>query len=124
MRHQEVQQQQSSLQANSQGDSALGSVQFSAGTPSFSVQRGFSNTVVDNGTGDTTLTLTNPQVLSTSAVLGLAFNIATGAIGSAIAGSTSSDVRVRTWSLTIASPAVSAAADIDFWVRVTPISPS
>ncbi len=111
------------LNANAQGDLALGSVQFSAGTPSFSVQRGFSSTITDNGTGDVTLTMDNAQALSTSAVVLAGLNVATAGMISAIAA-TATTVRVRTWSVTIASPAVSAAADIDFWIRITPLAPN
>lgn len=118
------QQQAGSLQAQAQGDAALANVDAdNGGTPAYFFNRGFAAAITDNGTGDLTLTLSSEQNLSTQGIVSVTLNSATaGMVSVATVGVTG--IRVRTWSVTIASPAVSAAADIDYWVRVTPVSPA
>ncbi len=104
-----------------QGDAALANVDNSTGTPAYFFNRGFAAAITDNGVGDITLTLSQEQNLSTQGLVSIQPNAATPIIVSAVpVGATG--LRVRTWSATVANPAVTAAADASFWVRVTPVT--
>lgn len=118
-RQQAVQQQQTSLNANAQGDLALACV--NAATPEFLANQGFSG-IVDNGVGDLTLTLVNQANLTAQAIVQVTAAGTLAVAFSATADSTTG-IRIRCWTLTVAVPPVIAAADVTFWVRITPLAP-
>lgn len=104
------------LQANSQGELAMCSVTVAAGVPTLTANRGFAS-IVDNGAGDFTLNLDNAQALNTA---GNVQATCGGAIFAAITVEvvTATSIRCRTWD------AAGAALDnINFWVRICPVSP-
>lgn len=105
-----------SLNAQAQGDLALGIVD--ASEAAFTLNRGFSS-ITDNGVGDLTLVLKDQQNLANSAICSVTpLNNAPAIVGAEPVSTTG--LRVRTYSVTTV-PAV-AAADIDFYVRITPIA--
>lgn len=119
MKHQQVQQQQGNLNAQAQGDLALGQITVTAGTPAFAVQRGFLDAITDNGVGDYSVTMTNAQAVNTAGIVLATVSGATP--GTATVEAVSATVlRVRCFNL--ANPP--AAADLNVWLRVTPISPT
>lgn len=105
------------LIANAQGDVALASVDADAVAPAFLMNRGFS-ALTRNGAGDYALTLSNAQLMTTQAVVLGQVRAATPGLISVVATSTTS-LQVLTWSCTVGMDADTAAADIDFYVRVT-----
>lgn len=110
------------LNSNAQGDTALASVDADAAASAFLMNRGFS-ALVRNGAGDYSLTLTNAQLMTTQAVVMAQLRVATPGLISVVATSTVS-LQVLTWSCTVGAGAATAAADIDFYVRITPVAPA
>lgn len=119
MKHQALQQQLTSLQANAQGDLALGIVDASA--PAFLLNRGFVAAITDTDVGDLTLTFTNEQAAGTQAIVSITLLSATPGLVSVVPVA-ATGLQVLTWSCSVGMDADTAAADIDYWVRVTPVS--
>lgn len=110
------------LNAVAQGDLALAGVTFTAGTPAYSSNRGFAAAITDNGVGDVTLVLSNEQNLVTAANVQVSIRGALPGLISWEAVSTTG-IRIRTWSCSVGMDADTAAADLDFQVRITPLAP-
>lgn len=109
------------LNNQSMGDLAVGAVVLTAGAPAFGGQRGFADAIVDNGVGDYSLTMSNAQALTTAGIVSVTPG---GAVpcGWACEVVSAAVVRVRIFSLTVV-PAV-AAVDVNFWIRISPLSPA
>lgn len=98
------------------GYNAVAQVTAASGTPSFGVQRGFAAALVDNGTGDTTLTLQNGVNLATEAIC-LAGLSGSGSGMVAVEAVSTTSLRIRAFS------GANAAADRDFWIAILPLGP-
>jgi len=118
-RQQGVQQQQGSLNQNSMGDLAFGIVD--ASVPEFDMNRGFAAAITDNGAGDLSLTVSNAQAFDTAAIVQVT---PLGAIPTVVAVEVVSTTVLRVRTLTATVVPVIAAADVDYWIRVTPVSPA
>lgn len=106
---------------NTMGDLAFGAVVVTAGVPAFGGQRGFADAIIDNGVGDYTLTLSNAQALATAGIVSVT---PAGAVpcGFAAEVASASTIRCRFFSLTVVP--VVAVVDVNFWIRVSPLSPA
>lgn len=117
------QQQQQQFSGNVMGYHAACSFNADAAAAAFFRQRGFSS-FVRNGAGDYSLTMTSALDLAGGdGVVSAGVNSnAAAAIGVEVVSATV--LRVRTISITVGADADTAAADIDFWLMVTPLGPN
>lgn len=106
-----------------QGFAAAAHVHFTGGAPAFTTQRGFDNTITDNGVGDVTLTLKDAYDFTGGRALIMAqgYLATLGAILSVepVGASPQTQIRCRLATAT-AVPAV-AAADWDFAIAIIPV---
>lgn len=100
----------------------MASVDADAAAAAYLANRGF-GALVRNGAGDYALAISNARLLTTQAIVSLALRQATPGMIAFVATSTTS-IQVLTWSATVAAGSVVAAADIDFYVRITGLAPA
>lgn len=110
------------LQNTVSGLAAFGT--FDASANAFKAQRGF-GTVTDNGVGDWTILLSTP-LTDASCLINATLTEGVGNVQCVpvLSGSEVVSIRCKVFSLSQATPPVSAAADLDFSIQVMEITPS
>lgn len=109
-------------QANIYGTLAMAHVNGEA--PAFLDQRGFDD-IVESSTGNYVLTLTNGCDLIHAGMIQMGFDHGTPLFSvGAVEVVTSTAIRVRTASITTATPPVVAAANLMFWIKLSQFSPN